>query len=246
MRQILLLTDGCSNVGLRPETAAAAIYEQGVVVNAVGILENGEIGRHGMEEVKAVAKFGGGIARFVRQADLSQTLQAVTVQAITQTIQRVVSDELARIIGTGALESLPPERRLPVYQMIERIEEEASLRLVVLIDTSASMKSKFRAIEKALNDLSLALQSRRGNSAVCVVLFPGKRQLIDVKAKWTESGFLTERLFSQHDLNGTTPTGPALVASLNLFHELDESMVPTETGLGIEHQQQGWLSDHVV
>ena len=40
LKQILLLTDGCSNKGEDPSATAALAYQQGITVNVIGILED--------------------------------------------------------------------------------------------------------------------------------------------------------------------------------------------------------------
>ena len=40
LRQILLITDGCSNKGEDPASVAALCYEQGITVNVIGILDD--------------------------------------------------------------------------------------------------------------------------------------------------------------------------------------------------------------
>lgn len=47
MKQILLITDGCSNVGPSPVLAAAEAQEEGITVNVVGVIDYGTIGEPG-------------------------------------------------------------------------------------------------------------------------------------------------------------------------------------------------------
>ena len=44
---ILLITDGCSNMGLSPVLAAAEALEEGITVNVVGVIDYGTIGELG-------------------------------------------------------------------------------------------------------------------------------------------------------------------------------------------------------
>ncbi|RSL28852.1 VWA domain-containing protein, partial [Salibacterium salarium] len=93
IRQILLLTDGCSNQGEDPAAVAAFANEKGINVNVIGILEQ-ESGRNqGMQEVENIAASGGGVSQVVYASQLSQTVQMVTKQAMTQTLQGVVHGE---------------------------------------------------------------------------------------------------------------------------------------------------------
>ena len=66
MRQIILVTDGCSNEGMSPVVAAAHALAEGIVVNVIGVMDNGELGQKGMVEISDIAKAGGGISRIVR------------------------------------------------------------------------------------------------------------------------------------------------------------------------------------
>ncbi|MGO4369896.1 hypothetical protein AB4Z21_03675, partial [Paenibacillus sp. MCAF20] len=50
MKQILLITDGCSNVGLSPVVAAAHAHSEGISVNVVGVLDQGDYGKQSRDE----------------------------------------------------------------------------------------------------------------------------------------------------------------------------------------------------
>ncbi len=62
MKQIILITDGCSNVGISPVIAAAHAKAEGIVVHVVGIADTGEIGDLGAVEIHEIAQAGGGSA----------------------------------------------------------------------------------------------------------------------------------------------------------------------------------------
>lgn len=59
MKQILLITDGCSNVGVSPVIAAAQAHTEGVTVNVIGVVDQGELGMLGTEEIREIAAAGG-------------------------------------------------------------------------------------------------------------------------------------------------------------------------------------------
>ena len=65
MKQILLITDGCSNVGVSPVIAAAQAQTEGVTVNVIGVIDHGELGVLGSEEIQEIAAAGGGMSRIV-------------------------------------------------------------------------------------------------------------------------------------------------------------------------------------
>lgn len=95
IRQILLITDGCSNQGEDPVRVSEQIAKQGISVNVIGVLEDDQTeDPTGLTEVNEIAEAGNGVSRIVYAEDLSETVQMVTQQAITQTIQGYVSKEL--------------------------------------------------------------------------------------------------------------------------------------------------------
>ena len=84
MKQILLITDGCSNVGVSPVIAAAQAQTEGVTVNVIGVIDHGELGVLGSEEIQEIAAAGGGMSRIVNSGQLSQTVQMMTRKTVLQ------------------------------------------------------------------------------------------------------------------------------------------------------------------
>lgn len=214
MEQIILITDGCSNVGISPVVAAAHAKAEGIVVHVVGVLDSGGIGEQGAEEIQEIARAGGGMSRIVQPAQLSQTVQMMTRKTVIQTIQQVVSEELRTILGHSKLEALPPEQRSDVVRVIDELTETTALKVSLLIDASASMKPKLDAVKDAIYDLQLSLQSRIGESLLSVFHFPGNvsgEQEVEMDLDWTRDLANLNRLFYKLNMKGTTPTGPALL-----------------------------------
>lgn len=58
LRQILLITDGCSNQGEDPIAMAALAKEQGISVNVIGVMDNDVIDDNGMQEIEGIALSG--------------------------------------------------------------------------------------------------------------------------------------------------------------------------------------------
>ncbi len=112
LKQILLITDGCSNRGEDPAAVAALANAQHITVNVIGILEEGHTEHSlSLEEVENIAKAGGGVSQLIYKQALTETVQMVTKQAMTQTIEGVVNRELKQILGPGnTLDDLPPEK----------------------------------------------------------------------------------------------------------------------------------------
>ena len=212
MRQILLITDGGSNVGDSPVVAAAQAYADGITVNVAGIVDEGAIGDYGATEIAEIAKAGGGISRIVSSGQLSRTVQMMTRQTIAGSIRQAVNQELRQLFGVDNVGALPPTKRSEVVKVMEEMEETMSLSVALLIDASASMKPKLHAVEEAIRDLTLSLQAREGKSQVAVFHFPGNSQdeFCVLDADWTTHAAQIGTLFGRIRMKGTTPTGPAI------------------------------------
>ncbi|MDF2715442.1 MAG: hypothetical protein K0R28_2367 [Paenibacillus sp.] len=211
MNQIVLITDGCSNEGISPVVAAAHAHRLGIVVNVIGIVDGGDMSERGAAEIAEIAKAGGGMSRIVSSRALAETVQMMTRKTVVETIRQTVQQELRQLMGpTAALEQLPPERRGPVVRLIDELSETGTLRVALLIDTSASMRPKLRAVEEACRDLLTSLRARKGKSEMSVSRFPGNTEA-DLLADWTSDLAKKAELFYKLNMKGTTPTGPALM-----------------------------------
>lgn len=221
MNQILLITDGCSNVGESPVTAAAQALAEGITVNVAGVVDEGTIGEHGAREIAEIARAGGGMSRIVASRHLSQTVQMMTRQTVAGTIRQAVNHELKQLFGLDSVSDLPPERRGEVVRVMEEMEETATLRVALLIDTSASMKPKLHAVEEAIRDLGLSLQARVGRSVVAVFHYPGEYGHLPcmLDCDWTSDMDRLSILFSRIRMKGATPTGPALLQVVDYYRE---------------------------
>src|SRR5690625_7879923 len=86
---------------------------------------------------------GGGISQLVYKQLLSQTVQMGTKQAMTQTLQGFVNMELKEILGSEqTIDDLEPEKCGEIMEVVEDMGETCDVEVVVLIDTSASMRDK--------------------------------------------------------------------------------------------------------
>ncbi|NEW09580.1 hypothetical protein GK047_27000 [Paenibacillus sp. SYP-B3998] len=239
MKQILLITDGCSNVGLSPVIAAAQAHGEGITVNVIGVIDQGELGVLGSEEIREIAAAGGGMSRIVNSGQLSQTVQMMTHKTVTTTIQHAVGKELQSILGHTQLEQLPPHQRAEVVQVIDNMSESTSLRVALLIDASASMKPKLAAVREAIHDLLLSLRARTGKSELAVFHFPSSKnrdQEIEMDLNWSNELANLDKMFYKINMKGTTPTGPALLQTLQFVAEKPF----------IQKAEDGMMSDYVV
>ncbi|WP_050613585.1 vWA domain-containing protein [Bacillus testis] len=218
LRQILLITDGCSNQGPDPAAMAALAREQGITVNVIGVVENDSIDEQGMQEIEAIAAAGGGVSQVVYSQSLSQTVQMVTRKAMTTTIQGVVNNELKQILGRDVtIEDLPPEKRGEVIEVVDELSEVSALEVLILVDTSASMKHKLPTVKESLIDLSISLNARMGENRFSVFLFPGKKNDVEKMLDWTPKLDSLTKVFTKLTPRGITPTGPALSEALQYF-----------------------------
>ncbi|GLO64289.1 MULTISPECIES: VWA domain-containing protein [Oceanobacillus] len=219
LKQILLLTDGCSNKGEDPSAVAALASQQGITVNVIGILDDDQSeSPDGLQEVEDIALSGGGVSQIVYSENLSQTVQMVTRQAMTQTLQGFVNKELRQILGDQqSMEDLDPEKRGEIMEVVEDLGETSDLEVVVLVDTSASMRDKLQTVKEALMDLSISLNSRVGRNRFCIYSFPGKRKDIDLILDWSPKLDSISSVFPKLSSGGITPTGPAIRAAMYQF-----------------------------
>ncbi|ALC88449.1 hypothetical protein AM500_00525 [Bacillus sp. FJAT-18017] len=220
IRQILVITDGCSNQGEDPVAMAALAKEQGVTVNVIGVMERDTIDEQGMREIEGIALSGGGVSQVVYSTQLSQTVQMVTRQAMNQTIQGVVNRELQQILGRSkTMEDLPPEERGEVMEVVDELGETVDLEVLILVDASASMKHKLPTVKEALLDLSISLNARTGKNNFSVFVFPGKREDVEKVLDWTPRLESITSIFSMITPGGITPTGPAIRIALRSFDQ---------------------------
>lgn len=248
MRQIILVTDGCSNVGVSPVLAASHARSEGITVNVIGVVDRGELGELGAAEIQEIAVAGGGMSRIVSSEDLSRTVQMMTRKTVVGTIQAEVGRQLQTILGTSRIEELPPEKRSQVVDVMEDMAESAALKIVLLIDASASMKPKLQAVKEAIRDLMLSLQARMGESKIAVFHFPsskiGQSEEAEMDCNWTSDLANIDKMFYKLNMKGTTPTGPALFTVLRFMTGNETSLRQEATSLSTN--KDGMLSDYIV
>ncbi|WP_421617319.1 hypothetical protein ACAF76_021045 [Brevibacillus sp. TJ4] len=247
LRQILVVTDGCSNSGMSPVAAASLARDQGITVNVIGVIDKSEMGEKGEAEIREIAEAGGGLCDIVYPQQLAQTVQMLTRKAMTRTIHQVVNKELQEILGDSGIQELAPEKRVQVAGMVDELGEKSSLNVVMLVDTSGSMKPKLSAVQQAIHDFSISLRSRSGQSRMAVCTFPGKQKFLDVRIPWTEQVEQAHQLSADLAMSGITPTGPAIVEAIALFEQikLPQHLADRYRDVSEEDDADGTLRDHV-
>lgn len=228
LQQITLITDGHSNQGISPIIAAKEALQNNIAVNVIGVVDEGEIGLEGEKEVKGIADAGGGISQTVPVIQIAKTVQYVTRQAINKTLQQVIHGELKQIIGKEDINSLHPKERVKIVEMMDRISEYSQLKILLLIDSSASMNPKMERIEEALYDFQISLSSRKGSAKIAIATFPGEYRDINVIMPWTSDLLKLNKISQSIIPSGNTPTGPAIIKSIDYF--ILDSFVNNGTG----------------
>lgn len=225
IKQMIVISDGCSNQGERPAVAALEAYNNGIVVNAIGLIHNG-LDERAREEIESIAKAGGGIADFANLAELSYSMQALTCSSIQMTVETAIQRQLASIIGPGGLVSIPPQARGKIVDMWEEICETAMLKCLILLDCSGSMQPKLAQANRSIRELLVSLQSRRGQSLLAVAAFSGNYgEVCRIITDFTSDLSNMSGVLTGIRTGGVTPTGPAIREAIGLFAEKLESQL---------------------
>lgn len=211
IRQIIVITDGKSNIGISPIDAARQANKLGIVVSTIGIInQNHDSDERDIEELEGIAKAGGGLCDYTHLENLSMTVQVMTQKTAQKTIEQIVSRQLKSIIGVD-MNNLEPKSRFKIVDFIENFGDGINLKCVIVLDTSGSMGNKLDTAKRSLVELLQNLQSRKGQSQIAIVKYPGQREeAASVVCSFTDS---TEQLQSKLNTitaGGGTPTGPAI------------------------------------
>jgi Ca-activated chloride channel family protein len=207
IRQIILVTDGHSNIGGNPVPAAKEAAEKGIIVNAIGIINPGS---SGIEEVKAVAAAGEGEYQLVQIENLASSMVMVTLRSIQATLEQVVSRQLKELVGSE-MKDIPPSERGKFVDMIERIQDEIDLKCLILLDTSGSMAGKLETAKESVLSLFKSLEVRKGRNIIGIMAFPGSGGSASaVISPFTDNIRALEKELSRLKAAGGTPTSLAL------------------------------------
>lgn len=212
IKQIIVVTDGRSNMGVSPVLAAGRAYDSGITVSTIGIINHrNSSDEKDIEEVEEIARAGGGLCEYSRIENLGRTMQDLTHKTAQKTIEQIVSRQLKSIIGEE-IEAMEPRSRLKIVEFIEKYGDNINLKCIVLLDTSGSMRDKLDTARKSVVELLESLQERQGNSSIAVITYPGEEAgMCGVICGFTnEKGILKQKLEAIR-AGGGTPTGPAIL-----------------------------------
>jgi len=225
IKQIIVVTDGRSNMGISPVAAAAKARESGITVSTIGIINHGGSGdERDIEEVEEIAKAGGGLCQYSHIENLGRTIQDVTRKTAQKTIEQIVSRQLRSIIG-AEIETMEPGSRLKIVEFIERYGDNINLECIILLDTSGSMRDKLNTARKSVVELLENLRERKGNSNIAVITYSGEDAgMCSVICDFTNDTEMLRQKLETVRAGGGTPTGPAiLMAKEQLFRYYEVS-----------------------
>jgi Ca-activated chloride channel family protein len=225
LREIIVITDGKSNIGGDPVDAARLVHKKGIIVNTIGITGKEEQ-EEPFVELDGIARAGGGICDIIPLTRLGYSIQTVTRKSVQMTIEKAVSRQLRKITGYS-LDEMEPDSRTRILEYIQRVGDEVDLRCVVLLDCSGSMKNRIKTAVNSIQELLLSLRARRGRFCLGIVVFPGDAG----RESRIVSGFTSdfEELALRLDtikVGGATPTYAGIIRASEMFDGQDEAMYP--------------------
>lgn len=224
-RQIILATDGESNIGENPIDVAKEAYNKGITISTIGIIDKSNKEKP-LAEIQKIAEVTKGISEITDIDNFSKTMEMVTQKSIYKTIEQAVSKELKAIIGQD-LEEMHPESRKKIIDVIDKMDKEIDIRCCVVIDASASMSRKIDIAKKSIINLFRALKLRKGKTNISVISFPdGNNNYYKVLCPFTEDIIILEKAVQNIKVGGTTPTGIAIRKAIELLtNNIDEEIL---------------------
>ncbi|QIB28059.1 vWA domain-containing protein [Caloranaerobacter azorensis] len=232
IRQIILVSDGESNVGINPIEVSKKAKELGITVSTIGIVNN-RTKEKPLAEIQQIANQGGGIWEITDLENFSKTMEMLTVKTVHKTIQEAVNKELKNILGEG-LEDFNPESRRKIIDVIDKFGEEIDIRCCIVIDLSGSMTNKISIAKKSIVNLLRTLKQRKGKTEIAVIGFPGTDyEFYKIICDFTEDIDELQKSLSNIATGGTTPTGPALKRAVEML-------------LGTAEVNKGMLAANIV
>lgn len=226
LKQMIIISDGQSNVGPDPVKVAELAVENDIRVNTIGIINN----RHSripIIELENIAEKGGGICELTDLENLSSALSKVTVKSVYQTIEEVVNNELKGIMN-GELKDINPLERNKIITMIDKIGDEVPLKCLILLDTSGSMKNKIDIGRKSILELLMFLEERSGENQIGVMIFPSTTGNYELLCDFTKDIDELREKIQRIEVGGITPTGYAMEEAIKILTSHYEDYIISE------------------
>lgn len=221
IRQMVIITDGRSNIGINPAEAAAKANAMGITVSAIGIISGEGRDEGDVMEIEAISKAGGGLCDYCYLEDLGIILQDMTQKTVNHTLECIVSKQLKSIIGQN-ITNIEPKARMKIVEFIESYGNRVDLQYAIVIDTSKSMMSKLELAKKCIADLMETLKTRKGVSKVALISYPGDSgNAANVACEFTSELSVLKEGLKALKARGDTPTGPAIEMAAELILEYE-------------------------
>jgi len=216
-KQIILATDGESNVGPDPVMIAKQGHSSGITISTIGIVDE-QNKEQPLTEIQNIALAGGGIWEMTDVKSLTSAMSMLTMKSVHMTIEQVVNKELKGIIGTE-LKDMHPDSRKKITDLMDKLGDEVNIKCCAVIDCSGSMSNKINISKQSILNILRVLSGRKGKTSVAVIAYPGSNgEMFDILCDFTEDIAELEEALLQIKAGGTTPTGPALEAATKLLN----------------------------
>lgn len=217
IQQIIVVTDGKSNIGGSPAEAAMQAAKAGITVNAIGIMAPREMDDEFIQEVEEIAQAGKGVSETAMIQDLGHTMHMVTQKSMNKTIETIVGKQLKEILG-NELEEIPPRSRNKIIEYMDQLGETIGLKCCIVMDCSGSMSPKIGTARQSIIELMNTLKGRSGKSEIAVIAYPGENgDDCKVVQHFTEDLDQIKRSVLTLKAGGATPTAPAIKEALELM-----------------------------
>jgi Ca-activated chloride channel family protein len=220
LKQIIIISDGQSNMGPNPVDVAALAFDNSIMVNTIGIIDN-EKNTLAIFELESIAEHGGGICELSNINNLSEALSRITVKSIYNTVEEMVSQELKEILDLN-IEEINPKERHKFVRLIDKIGDEIDLRCLILLDISGSMRNKIEIAKKSIFELLLFLEERIGENHIGVMVFPYKNSNCKLLCDFTQDIDVLKKEIEIVETGGNTPTGFAIEEAIKIFVKDEE------------------------
>ncbi|HHV73784.1 MAG TPA: VWA domain-containing protein [Thermoanaerobacterium sp.] len=221
INQIIVVTDGKSNVGGNPADAAFLAFRKGIRVSSIGIVDDGNLS---IKEIKDIASSGGGVYDIIYSDDFIRSLSVVTQKSAEKTLYDTLDSELMKLIGKN-IEELHPVLRSQIVEYIDRLLDISDIRCAILLDLSGSMARKLKKAVNGIIDLLSTMKVRKGKSQFCLIGFPdGNDAYAKIICPFTSKINDIEVHLKNLKAGGNTPTYHAIKLATSLFDTEVESI----------------------
>lgn len=219
IKQIILVTDGESNVGGDPVEAARRANGRSITVNTIGILSQANPQEKHFSEIIEIAKAGGGKYELSYIDDLARTIQSLSYKTISTTLQEVVGKQLQAMLGKD-IEGLPPEARSSILDYIDAYSDDISVCCCILLDCSGSMATKIQSARYSIVDFLNSIKGRKGSFKVALIGFSTEiENFTTVLHSFDDNLQQLERNLYKLQPKGATPTAIAVRTATDMLEE---------------------------